>query len=139
VTTRKTLRQIDDELPNGFHDALLQTIMLDLVSKVARLTLQMSVGEPETTTDDASDGYKPATLTLEGLVYFVIETPDLERKFLTPKGVSIDAGDATNLDNPRAPRPLTALPDDAFAYWFFVHQWNCFIHVAARHASLDWH
>lgn len=138
MTTYKTLRQIDDELPNGFHDALLQTINLDLVSKVARLSLQMSVGEPEGITDEASDGYKPATLTLEDLVYFVIETPDLNKKFLASRGVSIDAGDATNLDNPRAPRPLGALPDDAFAYWFFVHEWNCFIHVAARRASLEW-
>ena len=135
-----SLNQIDEQIPNGFHDAILQTVTLDFVSKTARLKLQMSVGEPEAESEEAREGYRGAVLTLEGLVYFVIDTPDLEREkeFRTTRGVSIDAGDAMNRDSPRAPGPCGAVPEGAFAYWFFVHEWNCFTHVAARHASLEW-
>ena len=50
----------------------------------------------------------------------------------------IDAGDACDLSNPRAPRPLAPLPEGAFAYWFFIKEWNAFIHVAARGAEMEW-
>ena len=31
-----------------------------------------------------------------------------------------------------------SVPSDAFVYWFFVNEWNSFIHVAATDASFDW-
>ena len=133
----KSLRQIDDELPNGFHDALLRAVTLDLVSNSASLRLHLFVGEPDAASEEAREAYRGATLTLEELMYFVIDVPD--RWDVRPGGrVMIDAGDATDHSNPRAPTERSALPAGAFAYWIFVHEWNCFIHVAARGAVLQW-
>lgn len=134
----KSLRQIEDQLPNGFHDAVLQSISLDLLSNTASLRMQLLVGETDATSEEAREAYRTATLTLEGLVYFVIDSPDSLGRPLSAEGVRIDGGDATDRTNPRAPAPRTSLPPGTFAHWFFVHEWNSFIHIAARQASLQW-
>src|ERR1039458_1165405 len=134
----KSLKEIDDELPNGFHDAFLETIALNFAASIATLTLQLLVGVPDGASEEERESYRRATLTLEGLVYFVIDAPDSERRFSRPEGVMIDAGDALDRSNPRAPAPPSAAPAGAFAYWFFVHEWNAFIHIAAQSAVLEW-
>jgi hypothetical protein len=35
-------------------------------------------------------------------------------------------------------RPGVTLPEGSFAYWFFVNNWNSFIHVAAMDAQFEW-
>ncbi len=136
MNARKSLRQSDEETPNGFHDARLLNFTIDLVNDQAKMCLQMLVGVPRCQTEEEQEGYRAATLTLQGMVYFAIEPPDPDRGFCNAQGVFIDAGDATETDNPRAPRPRGPLPDNAFAYWFYVVDRNSFVHIAARSATL---
>jgi hypothetical protein len=135
---RSSFEQIESELPNGFHDALLQRITLDLVSSTAKLDLQLLVGQPDAPTEEEREAYRGATLTLEDLVYFVIDPLAPNGEFSNPAGVIISGGDATNRRNPRSPAPRSALPEGGFAHWFFVDEWNSFIHVAAQRACLEW-
>ena len=134
----KTLREIDYDLPNGFHDAFLETLTLNLVSNSAELRLELWVGGPDGTTEEEREASKSAKLYLTDLVYFVIDPPGPGYKPPLGGDLWIDAGDATDRSDPRFPKPLCDLPADAFAYWFFIRDWNSYIHVAAKGASLEW-
>ena len=61
-------------LPNGFHDAELKSIMIDYTRREARLILDIWVA------DDVSmeerEAYRPAEVTLSGLLFWVSEPPD---------------------------------------------------------------
>ena len=113
-------------------------VAINYVSNSVELDLQLSVGDPNAATKEEQHAYKRARLFLSDLVYFVIDPPG--PGYEPPLGGTlwIDAGDAKDDSNPRAPKPLSVLPDDAFAYWFYVGPWNSFIHIAAKGASLEW-
>ena len=138
MTVRKTLREIDYDLPNGFHDAKLETVTLNFPSNRADLDLQLSVGSPDDATEEEREAYKWARLHLTDLVYFVIDCPDPGRVHPEGEALWIDAGDATDESLPAYLKPPIVLPAEAFAYWFYVHQWNAHFHVAAKGASLEW-
>ena len=42
----KSLREIDDDLPNGFHDAHLEAVTVSFASNSAKMDLQLFVGDP---------------------------------------------------------------------------------------------
>ena len=134
----KSLKEIDLELPNGFHDAFLEKLTLNYLSNSAELDLELWVGDPDTKTEEEREATRKARLYLNDLLYFVIEPPYPGYKYTKDRGVGLDAGDAMEDSNPKAPKPQGDLPDGAFAYWFFAGDWNAFIHVAALSARLDW-
>ena len=43
----KSLREIDDDLPNGFHDAHLEAVTVSFASNSAKMDLQLFVGDPD--------------------------------------------------------------------------------------------
>ena len=121
----KNLKEIEDNLPNGFHDALLEKLMIDLTCNSADMELQLFVGDPDASTEQEREAYRRAILRLSDLVYFVIDVPEKSHESSKKKSLRIEGGDATDNSNPRSPKPCSALPSGAFAYWFFVEQWNC--------------
>jgi hypothetical protein len=135
---RGTLREVEDRLPSGFHDAYLEAVKLDCVSNAATMELDLDVGDPDAATKEEREARRKATLFLRGLVYFAIEPPDPRYEYSQGNGLWVDAGDAAGESNPRAPRALRPLPEGASAHWFYVSSWNSFIHVAAREAELQW-
>ncbi len=77
--------------------------------------------------------YRPATLFISELVYFVIEPPGYPNTFHAEPSL-VDGGSLeVNQSTSRLPKPL---PAAAFTYWFFVNSWNSFIHVAALNAEI---
>jgi len=134
----KSLREIDYDLPNGFHDAHLEVVTINFASNSAELTLELWVGDLNAETEEEIEVYRRAKLCLADLVYFVIDPPGAG--YAPPLGglLWIDAGDATDESNSEHLKPRSELPDDAFAYWFWVGPWNSHFHVAAKGASLEW-
>ncbi len=132
------LVEIENALPNGFHDAFLESVHVDYVSKRAQMKLRLCIGDPDASTENKREAYKEANLELLGVVYFVIEGPDLKSKYAETKGLWIDGGDAKSDSAPAMPVPIEQLPPGTFAYWFFVRDWNSFIQVAAQDARLQW-
>lgn len=131
------LNEIESHLPNGFHDAILESITVNFSSGVARLDLQLFVGDPDAIVEEEREAYKKATLCLSDLVYVVIEAPACTDECPKTGPLRIDGGNASADSVPAAARPPKLLPSGAFAYWFFVEHWNSFIHVAARGADLQ--
>jgi hypothetical protein len=128
-----TLDTIAAQLPNGFHHALLRRIAVDYVDRRATLALNVCVGDPEGETDGQREAYRPAIVTVSGLLWCIIEAPEANGE--TSDGLWIDAGPMSTLKR-KAPIPPPA--DEGFAWWFFVLQWNAFIYIAGTDASLEW-
>ena len=138
VGLSKSLREIEEQLPNGFHEARLSTVVLDFSANTARMELELWVGSMDAPPGAEREAYRKATLCLGGLIYFVIEPPDPDPRYeYTDYPVSLDAGKATDESDPHT-QPRIRLPEGAFAHWFHVNDWNSFIHVAAREATLEW-
>ena len=132
------LQELEDSLPNGFHDSKLEGFTVDYVSRTAVLKMRLLVGTPDGATEEEREDYKPAELHLSDVVYFVIDAPDPNYKYAESKGLWVNAGRAGEGKGPAPRVSYELLPKRAFAYWFFVHDWNSFIHVAALGASLQW-
>jgi hypothetical protein len=82
--------------------------------------------------------YRTGTLSLSRFLYCVIEAPDSNYPFQLEKELWVDAG--SDKSNHVSSTPLPGpLPAEAFTYWFFVNEWNSFIHVAALDAEIVLH
>jgi hypothetical protein len=124
-----TFIELLNSLPNGFHDATIETVALDYVHHEARLRLSLWTATED---DPDPERYELAELVLTGMLYFVVESGELSDR----EGVWIDAGAYDEAKAPAPPAAFAALPAGAFSCWIFAHHWNSFIHIAAMNASL---
>ncbi len=137
------LTEIENQLPNGFHDAYIEAIALDMMANTATLDLELWVGDLYAPPGPEREAYQRGRLRLNGLAYFVIEPPGpnadwfMERE-LGPTPRISGADEARPDAESEYTRPPVEVPDDAFAHYFFVFDWNTFIHVAARSADFEW-
>jgi len=129
-----TLEQIAAELPNGLHDSRLRSLAIDYAVRCATFLLDISVGDPDAATDEQREAYKLAEVTISDLLWCIIEPPKTGTRPIE-SDLRIDAGSIGSL--PRKPQ-TPDVPADAFAWWIFVDEWNAFIYVAAKSASLKW-
>ena len=125
-----TIEEIELSLPNGFHDSNILNVRVDYVQRTVELGMEIWVSLLD---DTDPERYQPATLFISDLVYFVIEPPGPPNVSHGP--ITLVDGGSTELEQSgySLPKPL---PAGAFTYWFFVNNWNCFIHVAALSAQL---
>lgn len=128
-----TLEEIDQSLPNGFHDSTITAVRLNYAQRTAEMDMELLMSGPD---DEDTEKYRPATLSLTELIYFVIEPPGVPNT--SHAEPSLVDGGSSELDQfaYRLPKPL---PAGAFTYWFFVNDWNAFIHVAALSAEIAIH
>ena len=128
-----TLQEIEQSLPNGFHDSSIVGVRLDYVQRTAEIDMELWFSGPD---EADQEKYRPATLFISELLYFVIEPPD--SPYTSAAEPSLVDGGSSELaeSQSRLPNPL---PAGAFTYWFFVNNWNSFIHIAALTADLKVH
>jgi hypothetical protein len=130
------LAQIAQILPNGFHDAQVRKIALDYEAHEGVIDLDIWIGDPSANIQRDRDAYRRSELWLRGLVYAILEAPG--------PGSSIGGGEKLWIDGGQyaagveVQRPGVPLPTGAFAYWFYVHNWNSFMHFAAMDGQFRW-
>jgi hypothetical protein len=99
-----TLEELEDNLPNGFHDAEVFSLELDYALAVAKFHLNLLVGWPDDR-ESERQAYQEATLLVTGLCFCSIDAPSPTYPFL-PDGKPICvSGDAAKPDH------LPSLPD----------------------------
>ena len=125
-----SLEEIAQSLPNGFHDSSIVAVRLDYVKQTAEIDMKLWISGPEEL-DQVK--YRPATLFISELIYFVIEPPGHPNtSHAEPSLVDGGSGEV----EPSTSQLPTPLPSEAFTYWFFVNSWNYFINVAALSAEI---
>lgn len=130
-----TLEEIADTLPNGFHDAQINSISINYVKREVTLDLEFWVAD---SLESDSDIYRLAELKLSQFLFLIIEPPNARYDYHEEKALWVEAGSdkQSHTSSTQLPGPL---PEGAFTYWFFVHDWNSFIHVAALDAAIVLH
>ena len=135
-----TLTELADSLPSGFHDSLLKALRVDFEQRVATISLSVTVGNPDSP-PKRHDDRRDCEVQLLEVLFVVMDPPDHRYDFASAGEVWITDGYDTSSISQLAQdmtKVLQALPSDAFAYSFFVNDWNSYIHVAARDCSLKW-
>jgi hypothetical protein len=130
------LEEIEGSLPNGFHDALLQGVKIDYVKREAIFDFSVWVGDITSKDEKLREAHRKGRLRLSNLLFCIIEAPDPKYPFSNLPHLMINAGPARDLKaSQQLPHPV---PEEAFVHWFFVNEWNSFIHVAATDAAFEW-
>ena len=127
------IEELEADLPNGLHDALLRTFSTDVPERRADLILDVWLGDLASSVTAERERYRAARLELLGLAYLVLDDHDTRYPVGEGSPVRIDACPAD--DHPQRSRQV---PPGGFAGRFFVTEWNAFIHFAARDARLIW-
>jgi len=136
-----TLTELENTLPNGFHDCALKALAIDYERGTVRLAMSISVGDPDGPREQRDD-CRSAQIELSGLVFFVIDPPDAGYDFKPSGEVWITDGYETRsipeFTKAIDKKLLHAVPQEAFLHSFFVNDWNSYIHVAATDCSVKW-
>ena len=125
-----TLSELDNSLPNGFHDAYLTGLSVYFRTGQAELDVQLlvnGIGE--------AIQYREAKLRLSGLTAFVWEPPDQISVFSRPIGISSFETIVENFPG------LIRFPEEVrrLVHSFYVESpWNTFLHIAAASVELVW-
>jgi hypothetical protein len=128
-----TIDELEADLPNGLHDALLRTFSSDVPERRAEFILDVWLGDLGSSVTAERERYRAARLELLGLAYLVVDDHDPRYPVGDGSHVRIDVCAAD--DDPQRSRQV---PPGGFAGRFFVTEWNAFIHFSAREARLLW-
>jgi hypothetical protein len=132
------LDDIQASLPNGFHDAIVESVTIDYMKRNVEIFLNLWVGDLTSKDRAVREKYRRGVLTISDFNYFLIEAPDPRYSYAKDPGITIDGGPyspgAIKSDTKIPPE----IPEGMFQYWFFVLEWNSFIHVCAREAGFKW-
>lgn len=126
-----TIAEIENKFPNGFHDSYLIGMTVDFPSGSARIELDLDCDDPDPNT------FTRIKLRLTGLSLFIVDQPD-NRIPLSYEDSIWTSGYETSediLNNLRSYREH--VPAGSFFYSFFLHHWDCFVHLAATNAELE--
>ena len=85
-----TLRDIENSLPSGFHDALVHSWDLSFAGRSASFDLEISVGDPDSSDPAERDRYRTGTLKLDGIAVCEFDAPHPIPTLLTATPLCID-------------------------------------------------
>src|SRR5579871_3010644 len=132
--SRMTLEQLDNSLPNGFHDSYIDRMSIDYIERKAVWDVQILVGLPDDG-PDTRDAYRTARMSFAGVQYICFEPPCPNYGYSTDS-VEIDglydSKEYFNVDL------MKDLPGSVFARSFYSRSWNSFLHIAAESVQFEW-
>jgi len=125
-----TMDELEDTLPNGFHDSFLVSASVDYPAATACLEIDVDADDPD------PEVFQRVKLKLKGLCLFIIDPPDLSQNFSFGDTEWINGDVTTEALLPKLEMYRQSVPAGSFFYSFFLRNWNSFIHVAAQDAEL---
>jgi hypothetical protein len=128
------MKELENTLPDGFHDAELQKVSVNYQERTMTLDLFVWIGNVGDSSE-RRETYRMARLELSGLSFLVMEPPDPAYPFKDSAGLTIDGCDLSKNLNAAL---LKSLPDGVFVRSLWVNEWNAFMHIAARDVEIFW-
>ena len=125
--------ELEADLPNGLHDALLHAFSKVPGERRAEFILDVWLGDLRSSVTAERERYRPARLELLDLAYLVVDETDPRYPAGNGDPLRVDACAADD-----DPERFRQVPPGGFAGRFFVTEWNAFIHFAALDARLTW-
>ena len=131
-----TFEELDQELPNGFHDSKIRAISADFVGRSIQLKMDLLTGLPDTANPEE---YRAGTLAVISPHLFFLEPPDPRYPFI-PDGTALNVdGDSVRVgQSAEVDRLLPVLPENATVYRFFLEEWNSFLYLAGASVAFSW-
>ena len=131
-----TFEQVNQELPNGFHDGKIRGIRVDFLDCLILLAMDLHVGIPG---DADPERYRPGTLRVKSPYLFFVDPPDPRYRFI-PNGSPFNVdGDAVRPgQNQALDELLPVLPTGATAYRFFMEDCNSVLYIAGAAVEFSW-
>ena len=128
------LLEIENLLPNGFHDAYLARLSLDFSRREAEFSIDILTG-----TDDqpVSDRYRKCRLIIHDYAVVMLEPPVAYRDIRKAKGLGIDRTELSDEERRAVADSGYTIPKDNFWLALFVYEWNSRIVINARDATLE--
>jgi len=133
-----TFTDIDEALPNGFHDATILHFSLDAEANTLTMRMSVWVGTPEDL-----ERYGSIEVIAKYVPVFFIEPPDPSYPFQVDGNGLAVSGDSPEIGvsqfiSEDAEKVLSKLPSDNGSYRFFLENWNSFLYLAAQDVSFSW-
>jgi len=130
-----TFEELDALYPNGFADAYIDSLVINYKNRSAEVRLNLRRNPPDSPN---AQEYQIAVLRLHGFYYFSIDQPDIERLWYPWRAIQINGYSEDPKQFPLFEHLKTKLSLNAFCCRFYVHDWNSFIHIAAKDADFSW-
>ena len=130
-----TLEQLEEELPNGLHDAQIRAITRNFENGTLTLGVRILIGLIDDPPPKRTE-YRNGTITFTEVALFVIESPDASSPFLAPGRVSFSVS-RSEVDLFPADI-MKKLPQGVSMYSFFILDWYSNVHVAASDMRFGW-
>ena len=129
------LKDIESNLPNGFHDAKITAFQRDLSAELVDFHLKVLVGLPEDEPARQNE-FRHGLLRFKGAKIVIIEAPDVESSFVHPGAVNF----VLTEDEPGsiADELLNKLQCEYHTYTFFVQDWLSSLKIAATDLEFTW-
>lgn len=129
-----TIEELEKELPNGFHDAQIDSMLLDYRQRKMVIEMRLWTGDLTSKEKHERELSREARLIVTGLLFFIIEPPD--PRYVGEQKVTISSSGSGSPPN-RHIAVSAQTPENVFVHWFYVSTWNAFMHVAAESAQLE--
>ncbi len=131
-----TFKELDHELPNGFHDAILHDLRIDYLRGSAVLRMELDFGDPD---GPKPEDYRSGEVKVTGMCFCSIDPPSHDHPYV-PDGYPLNvSGDPAKPDRFPAFEELSrTLPPGVLCYRFYVDEWNSFINIAAKDVQISW-
>lgn len=124
-------------LPNGFHDAILRSIMVDYDQACAIFTLAIWVGTIEEERRRGAVAYRGGLLHLNSLRFFSVDPTVFLSRNTQKKDILLDGGTYDDLPKQQQDLLPVIVQEKSF-YWFYITTLNSFIYIDALEAKFTY-
>jgi hypothetical protein len=131
---RNALDVIRASLPNGFHDALLQSLKIDVETGGLQLVLKPDMSLEAG--DRWDPAYRKALLSLTGVDSLQMGSISLDGRDVSDRQVSLDIGRMSDRDVMQ--RFNRELESGQFGCCIFLNEMNASLYVIASGVSFTW-
>ena len=127
-----TLDELENQLPNGLHDAKLMSFFVNLEDRSLKLKVEIDHSSPDPEVPSLEPC--PVEIMITGLCYFSLNPPDPG----LINGTSwISAGNEVIEKKMISPEVAAKLPSGAFLHYIFLGSWNALMLIGGMDARIE--